>query len=94
MFCSAPSYGGDEERVSDLFADVVPSGSVSPAVAMPAPTAYGSIGGISSPQGAAVTDDAELDSLLDGLEADAPRKPLFLALFFWLFATVEAIRNC
>lgn len=75
---SAPAGGGD--RISDLFADVVPPGQAAPKsapqVVLPPSSTYGDIGQIHSSRPAAapaaLADDDELDSLLDGLEAGAP----------------------
>jgi hypothetical protein len=66
------------DRISDLFADVVPPGQNAPPshphVALPPSSTYGDIGQIRpNPSKPLVTsDDDELDSLLDGLEAGAP----------------------
>lgn len=72
--------GGGGDRISDLFADVVPPGQnapkSAPQVVLPPSSTYGDIGQIHSSRPAAppaaLADDDELDSLLDGLEAGAP----------------------
>lgn len=68
---AASAAGGN--RISDLFADVVPPGAGG--VALPPSSTYGDIGQINSSRPAAapaMAQDDELDSLLDGLEANAP----------------------
>jgi hypothetical protein len=70
-----PASGGN--RISDLFADVVPPGAGGGGggggVVLPPSSTYGDIGQINSSRPApAMAQDDELDSLLDGLEANAP----------------------
>jgi hypothetical protein len=68
--------GGGGNRISDLFADVVPPGAGGGGgVVLPPSSTYGDIGQINSSRPAAspaMAQDDELDSLLDGLEANAP----------------------
>jgi hypothetical protein len=59
----APAASGGGDRVSDLFADVVPVGYTPPAAKEAPPTQYGNIGAITSPQStpAPSAADDELD---------------------------------